>query len=123
MKYLQLPYSYFKNFYAKARYESQRIAEATSPADELDAATTYYISNNGRSGYGIQPDGTLIAVFSLDKGQGRELVRSATGNGAYKLDCFDGYLVGFYEAQGFRILERCANWTQGEPDVVFMTRD
>jgi hypothetical protein len=41
--------------------------------------------------------------------------------GASKLDCFDGFLPEYYKQFGFLETERVANWTAGEPDVVFMS--
>lgn len=78
-----------------------------------------YLSDDGVTGYAINK-GELISVFSLFKGQGKAIVTDAINNGAWKLDCFDGYLKGFYESFGFKVIRREPNWTKGEPDVLFM---
>lgn len=62
----------------------------------------------------------LIGLFSNRKGMGDWLVQMAIKDGAEHLDCFDGHLTEFYAKHGFRVHARAANWTPGEPDVVFM---
>lgn len=112
---------------------SARIAAATTPVGELPmpgldyARVDYYVAEDGRSGYGLVQvfdDGPteLIGVFSDVKGRGDEIVEDAIFHGANTLDCFDGYLPGFYERHGFTEVNRVPNWTPGEPDVVFMER-
>lgn len=64
--------------------------------------------------------GELTGLFSCFKGHGKQLVFSALLNGACKLDCFDGYLTSFYSSFGFEEVDRQANWTEGQPDVVYM---
>lgn len=103
-----------------AREVSPLVASATSPAEELAERATFYLSHDLESGYAVEHDGTLVGVFSLHKGRGAAIVTDAIANGASALDCFDGYLPGFYRKFGFVETERVANWTPGEPDVVFM---
>ena len=91
-----------------------------------------FLSENGRAGYALKPDGELISVFSLDKGNGVSLMRDAIANGAKKLDCFDTYLGRqFYPQFGFKEVNRLTwddqyappGWDYekfGRPDVVFM---
>jgi len=45
---------------------------------------------------------------------------TAIDAGAKTLDCFDLYLPGWYSKFGFKEYKREANWTEGEPDVVYM---
>jgi hypothetical protein len=72
------------------------------------------------SGYVVTWKGELRCVFSCGKGQGDALIRNAIANGAKYLDCFDGYLPEFYKRHGFVETGREPNWTDGEPDVVYM---
>ena len=68
-------------------------------------------------------DGELCGVFSTVKGRGDAIMRDALTAGAVRLDCFDGYLPGFYARHGFRETHREENWTPGGPDVVYMSLD
>ncbi|MFE9254052.1 hypothetical protein [Streptomyces sp. NPDC006879] len=103
-----------------ARARSGRIADATSKPEEMPDDARYYLTADAESGFGVTPDGTLIGLFSLPKGRGTALVQAAISRGAYLLDCFDGFLPTYYRTFGFVETERVANWTPGEPDVVFM---
>jgi len=107
---------------AWAREGSARIAEATSKPEEMPRGARYYLSADFQSGFGVAKDGTLIGLFSTVKGRGEDLVWMAIlFAGAYKLDCFDGFLPEYYKRFGFVETERVPNWTPGEPDVVFMS--
>ena len=64
----------------------------------------------------------MIGLWCNVKGSGNWLLDHAIKDGATRLNCFDGYLVNFYKARGFVEVNREANWTAGEPDVVFMER-
>lgn len=104
-----------------ARSGSQRIKDATSAPEEMPRGARYYLTNDFQSGFGVASDGTLIGLFSTVKGRGTDLVWTAVlHKGASKLDCFDGFLPDYYKQFGFQETERVANWTPGEPDVVFM---
>lgn len=111
---------------AEAKQSSDRINDATSPVYEVAESTTnedgFYLDFNGRYGFIVKQDGELIALFSMVRRSGDELVQQAIERGAIRLDCFDGYLVDFYSRNGFMEVDRVANWTPGEPDVVFMQR-
>lgn len=113
----------FKRFFEEARRVSPIIRESTSSMDGEPYLThsTYRIALDGRSGYVVRPDGELVFVFSLEPGRGRGIVERAKRDGAVYLDCFDGYLVDFYGRHGFVEVKRVANWTPGEPDVVYMS--
>lgn len=65
-------------------------------------------------------DGELRGVFTNVKGIGNWLVQWAIREGAKRLDCFDGYLTGFYQRLGFTEVKRVENWAHGGPQVVFM---
>lgn len=108
-----------------ARGISDQILAATSPFDfDSDDVSRrdYWLTLDGRSGFAIDSDDTLLFVFSLERGRGSALVTKAVEEGARNLDCFDGYLPELYARHGFVETRREANWTPGEPDVVFMTR-
>jgi len=97
-----------------------RIKASTSPVSEITDDRKFYLSSDNCSGYAIGYDGELTSLFSTVKGRGDQLVNLAIEDGANHLDCFDGYLVGFYRKHGFMESRRETNWTQGEPDVVYM---
>lgn len=63
--------------------------------------------------------GELIGLFATDV-WGVWLLHRAMGEGARKLDCFDGFLPGYYAKHGWREVRRESNWTEGGPDVVYM---
>lgn len=111
----------FRQALGGARKDSFRIANATSP--EVIVASRpgqFYLSIDGRSGFAVTDAGELCGVFSTVKGRGDTLVRDAVFFGATHLDCFDGYLPTLYARNGFRETHRAANWTAGQPDVVYM---
>ena len=116
----------FLSVFAAAKQASDKINDSTSPVYEVAEATTaedgFYLDFNGRYGFIVKWDGELIALFSMIRRSGDELVKQAIERGANRLDCFDGYLTGFYERNGFMEVGRVANWTPGQPDVVFMQR-
>lgn len=64
--------------------------------------------------------GELKALWCNLPGYGHWLVQHAKLDGAKRLTCFDGYLVGLYSQFGFKVVTREPNWTPGEPDVVRM---
>lgn len=81
-----------------------------------------FLTSDGGAGFAIKSDGDLVNVFNLTgiKGFGSILVNAAIELGAQKLDCFDGFLPEFYAGFGFREVSREKNWTEGQPDVVYM---
>lgn len=65
--------------------------------------------------------GELKALWCNAPGEGWRLLNEAiTVDGAVRLSCFDGYLVGLYSQYGFREVSREWNTTYGQPDVVWM---
>ena len=105
----------------RAREESSLVAEMTSEPTDVEN-TIYALAADERSGYAVRPDGELVLVWSLERGRGDVMVSGAVHDGATRLDCFDGYLPRLYSRHGFVETERVANWTPGQPDVVFMSR-
>lgn len=97
------------------------IKTATTPAKDINTYnTSCFLSDDSKSGFMISHNGELTSVFSLIKGRGKQLVKQAIKKGACHLDCFDGFLPTFYKSFGFIEVNREANWTAGEPDVVYM---
>lgn len=78
-----------------------------------------FLSPSRHTGFAISPNGELCSLWSKE-GQGRIAVATAILLGARHLNCFDGYLVDFYSKLGFHEYKREPNWTEGQPDVVFM---
>lgn len=90
-------------------------------------------------GYGlVKPDGDIVGVFkkhdSTAPNVAADLMDKLIKSGGIKLDNFDVYLTGKYEAAGFRVVSRTPfneqyapeGWdkaTHGTPDVVFMIYD
>ena len=120
----------FETFYRTVRGEygdtvdyagrAHLIREATSPFSHVDG-TRYYVATDGTmTGYAIRPDGELVFVFAYGRGRGDAIVSSAVENGATHLDCFDGHLTELYARHGFQRVTSLPNWTEGEPDVVYM---
>lgn len=105
---------------ADARNSSELIATNTIEVRDLPSTARYFLSVDGKSGYGIDSVGTLIGLFSLVKGRGRPMVVEAVERGARSLNCFDGYLPGLYGSAGFVEYAREPNWVPGEPDLVYM---
>ncbi|MEU4155712.1 hypothetical protein [Actinoplanes sp. NPDC026670] len=103
-----------------ARRMSDRVAEATSAPEEMPDTARYFITRDGKSGFGISREGELIGLFSLIPGRGNDLMGWAIGLGVERLDCFDGFLPTYYRNYGFAEYKREANWTPGGPDVVYM---
>lgn len=105
----------------RARAASPRVAAATTAPEDMDTTgTEFYLSPDEASGFGVTSGGDLVGLFSLVPGRGRSLVSQAVSRGARTLDCFDGFLPGFYASLGFVETGREPNWTPGGPDVVFM---
>ena len=111
-----------------ARMASHRINEFTD--DSGLAACKYscywlfsrcYLSDDGRTGFYIAK-GNLSSLFNLNgNGDGEVAVRTAIDLGAYELNCFDGFLPGYYAKFGFVVVDRIPNWNGPEyPDVVYM---
>jgi hypothetical protein len=98
-----------------------------------------FISESGKSGFALKPDGDIVSVFSMDKGSGRSIMETAISAGGKKLDAFDTILPEFYGTHGFveaaRIpwndeyapegwdKETFKDFNNGEPDVVMMVLD
>ena len=82
----------------------------------------FYLSKDHSSGFGII-NHELVNLFSLVKGKGKRALHAAIAKGADHLNCFDTWLVSFYSKHGFVEVKREANWTAGQPDVIYMQLD
>lgn len=94
-----------------------------------------YLLDDGRAGFAVTPDGTLVSVFKHpDSTIGKAMdmiVPMAIRAGATKLDAFEGFLTEQYARFGFEEVDRLKwddqyapeGWdkeTMGTPDVVLM---
>lgn len=88
-------------------------------ADELaKSGKRIFLHEDGENGF-LVDNGDLQNLFSTNR-KGSRSVLLAIEQGAKTLDCFDGFLPGYYSGFGFKEYKREANWTPGGPDVVFM---
>jgi len=67
--------------------------------------TKLFLSKDFKSGFGINPDGELISVFSLEKSRGNILVKKAVESGAQYLNCMGDKLLELYQSFGFSPVE------------------
>ena len=110
----------------------QPFVSSISKEEYKKRGVKLFVSKNGKSGYGIDKDGTLVSLYAKQgTKQGCYAVQSAIKNGATRLDCFDGKLPKFYDAHGFIEYDRSKwdpkqapdNWNYdrfGKPDYIFM---
>ena len=101
------------------------IRESTTPWNEIETKDVkFFIAGcPAFMGFAVSENGELTSVFSAIQGKGDTIMREAIKQGAKHLDCFDGYLPTLYARHGFHEVRREANWTKGEPDVVYMERN
>lgn len=118
--------------FESARAQCSRSAYLSPLTPDEFAIGDSYLSADGKCGYRIV-NGDLQSVFNCSdvKGAGTAAVLDAIGNGARTLDCFDGFLPGYYRQFGFIEVSRDswadeyapADWdysANGRPDVVYM---
>ncbi len=81
-----------------------------------------YLTSDGKAGFIVKPDGYMGNLFNRGsiRGLGEILFRAQVELGGTNFDCLDGFLPAYYNKFGFVEYRREPNWTQGEPDVVFM---
>lgn len=104
-----------------AALRSDKVRASLGDFDEV-VDPVCYLSPDGWTGFVIDQDSdTLNLLFNIGpRGRGAGAVQRAVLEGARQLDCFDGFLPSFYAKYGWKEAHREANWTPGEPDVVFM---
>lgn len=64
--------------------------------DYKNKSTRLFLSHDTKSGFGINQDGELISVFSLERERGKVLVREARKQGATYLSCMGEHLLKMY---------------------------
>ena len=100
-------------------------------AENLDVKDDYatyscWLSEDGMSGVAISVGGEITNVFSMERGRGQTMMEQilstvATAYESITLNCFDGFLPGFYRMLGFEEVERQPNADDRDgPDVVHM---
>lgn len=67
--------------------------------------TLLFLSEDKKSGFGINPDGELISVFSLERNRGKTLVAEARRKGARYLSCMGDHLLKMYSEFDFSPVE------------------
>jgi len=120
MEYGNVQRDMFQAAIGSAQQQSSLIRNMTSSPEEFSAPGQFYLSTDIQSGFAIMATGEIAGVFSVSRGRGSEILENAKQKGGQWLDCFDGYLPGFYAAHGFVETSREKNWTPGGPDVVYM---
>ena len=103
-----------------------------SPVDPQNLVHhTLLLNHDHTAGIAVDPAGDVQNVFNNEgpKGSGTKAMISAIMRGGRTLDCYDGYLPGFYAQFGFVETGRMTfnsefahGWKTGDdtPDVVFM---
>lgn len=124
MYYAPVSHLRFTQKLAEAQLFSDLIAQATTPAYDLDLhhGDRAYMSHDEHSGFVVRANGELCAVFSCYAGRGAGIVCSAIRRGATHLDCFDGFLPTFYAKHGFVEVCRVQNYNGAHlPSVIYMS--
>jgi len=75
--------------------------------------------NTVTGGFGVL-NGELIGLFAWPGTWGVWLLHRAMGEGATRLNCFDGFLPEYYAKYGWREVRREPNYEAGGPDVIYM---
>ncbi len=95
------PESFFRSL------TSGKRSEMLTPYSVAELAKMQLFKVNGyNAGFAIKSDGDIVAVHNNTGvgGIGGELIKAAKRNGGVKLDHFDGFLTGFYERFGFKVV-------------------
>jgi hypothetical protein len=98
-----------------------------------------FVTENGKSGFAVKPDGDIVSVFSSEPGSAYSMLFLATQSGGRKLDAFNTVLPGLYAAAGYRPVSKVKwsdeampegwdkslykDYNNGEPDVVAFIYD
>ena len=103
------------------------------PEDYLTKGTKLYLSEDGCSGFGVDPDGQLISVFSTERARGKTIVAESVARGAKHLSCLGEKLRLLYGEAGFKVVNQLPwddkyapeGWNKmrfGEPNCYDMTK-
>jgi hypothetical protein len=96
-----------------------------------------FLSEDGKSGFAVKPDGDLVSVFSTEKGRLKDIMDKGKLAGASKLDAFDlaeQPLPSIYSKYGFKETGDRMPWDEqyrpsdwrdnlGKPEIANMTYD
>lgn len=90
-----------------ASLTSGKRSEMLTPYSAGELSKMHLFKAQGsNAGFAIKSDGDIVAVHNNTGvgGIGGELIKAAKRNGGVKLDHFDGFLTGFYERFGFKVV-------------------
>lgn len=88
--------------------KSGKRSEYLTDYTEADLANMNLYKIKGyNAGFALKLDGDIVSVHNNTgiRGLGEYLIRSAIRYGGNKLDHFDGFLTGFYEKLGFKVVD------------------
>lgn len=94
-----------------ASLTSGKRSEMLTPYSAGELAKMHLFKVQGfNAGFAVKSDGDIVAVHNNTgvPGVGGELIKAAIRNGGTKLDHFDGFLSGFYERFGFKVVSHDA---------------
>lgn len=76
-------------------------------AEEL-AEMKMFLSEDGKTGIAVKPDGDIVCAFNSNKGinAGKEMLAVARENGGVKMDCYGEKLAQMYNESGFEVVNR-----------------
>lgn len=103
------------------------------PDEYLNKNTQLYLSEDKQCGFGIDPDGQLISVFSLEPARGSIIVKESVARGAKYLSCLGEKPRELYGTVGFKVVKQLPwddkyappGWNRerfGEPDCYDMVK-
>lgn len=95
----------------RQRIVRSKEASAEGPAVFVYSAAQYqkmrlFLTEDGRSGFALKPDGDIVSVFSSGGGLAHAMLALAVQEGGTKLDAFDTVLPDIYAVNGFREVRR-----------------
>lgn len=76
---------------------------AYSPEEYTQKQVRTFLADDGKSGFGLTPDGDLISVFSGVPGRLDSIMKTAIAQGAKTLDCLGFALADKYAKYGFQV--------------------
>jgi len=107
---------------SREKVSRQNVLSHLTENEIIESNARIFLSNDGKNGFMLSVENDIQNLFSLNH-DGKQTVKKAILEGGKTLDCFAGFLDKFYESFGFKITSREKNWTEGQPDVVFMSLD
>ena len=132
----------FRSAIAKTKEGNKYAASVHVYEPEEYAHTRMFLSEDGKAGFALKPDGDIVSLFTHGdgpKGASHTMLEIAKQAGGTKMDAFDTVLPGIYGDHGFKATSRMSwndeyapegwdkstfdKYNHGEPDVVFMAHD